>query len=258
MKYLLIVLIVFLALFLIFKLKGNRSKNGSEDTIKSPDEVYVQWISEWRKNSRAAKFENSYQLISILGSALIIIYLFFDYKLGILFNLAENNIEEILQVLASLPTFLLIIFVFFTLDGLIFDLLKIRSFVDMAEWLSKNDVYSYPALGNGLGSQVFYMFVGNSILIKERPSTKKIFYIRIGVKAILGALTAASLYSFTNVLFSYVIINREFSKEVFLSPSAFFFYITTIVVWVFNNKFGKFLRNKQEDLINSLSQKADE
>lgn len=272
MDFLPIIIIVFMVFFLIGKLKGNSVTNtASENGYRTSDEIYMQW----KKDSIAAKIEVVFSLIFFFGITLLMLYLSFGDDLGLeplidfekIFDFENKNDQEILAFFTN--DFIKYVIGFFgviMVGGLITTLLGTNSFFDMAKWLSRNEVDCYPILKNGNGNKTFNFLIGNGFLIKERPATKNIFYIRIGAMVVIDVLMIMSLSKFFKSLITqtyeafevYGMEPGEWAKSVFTSSDAIFFYVVLVAALSLNIVINKILRNKQAELLNSVPQNTDE
>ena len=272
MDFLPIIIIVFMVLFLIGKLKGNSVTNtASENGYRTSDEIYMQW----KKDSVAAKIEVVFSLIFFFGITLLMLYLSFGDDLGLeplidlekIFDFENKNDEEILAFFTNdLIKYVIGFFGVIMVGGLITTLLGTNSFFDMAKWLSRNEVDCYPILKNGNGNKTFNFLIGNGFLIKERPSTKNIFYIRIGAMVVIDVLMIMSISKFFKSLITqtyeafevYRMEPGEWAKSVFTSSDAIFFYVVLVAALSLNIVINRILRNKQAELLNSVPQNTDE
>ncbi|MBE6601355.1 MAG: hypothetical protein E7637_02465 [Ruminococcaceae bacterium] len=267
-----IIIIVIMVFILIGKFKGNGVTNSaSENSYKTANDIYMRWS----KDSIAAKIELAFSTIYLLGIILLVLYLGFGDKFGLeplidlkeMFDFKNKDDEEILAFLTNdLIKYVIWFLGAYMACGLIAMILGTNSFFDQAKWLSRNQVDCYAVLKNGNGNKTFNFLIGNGFLIKERPATKNIFYIRIGAQVVIDVLMILSVSKFLKSLISqtyeafkvYGMKPGEWAKQVFTSSEALFFYAVVIASWSLNIGINRILRNKQAELLSSVPQNTNE
>lgn len=262
-----IIIIFFAVLVLVTKLKGTSSKGTTFDEgYKTANQVYKQW----KKESKAVKIEIAFSLIFCLGIIVLMLIVGFGDYLGIeplvdfkqVFDFENKTDEQILAFfLNDFSKYIMAFIIVVMVSTIISTILRNNSFVDMAKWLERNDVDCYNIIKNGQGNRVSNLYFSNGFLIKERPESKGIFNMQVGVLVINAVLLVlafpkffASFIAQTYEAFEvYGVEVGEWLKAGFTSPDAITLYVVLIVEIVLNSLVKKKLRSKQKEVLNSMA-----
>lgn len=241
------------------------SSTSYENTYTSSEDV----VKEWKGESVAAKVEIGFSILfSIIWFAFAGLILYsslasnFDWKPLIDFSelFAEKNDTEILYWFENdgmkyVTLFFAVIISF----GFLTTLFGTISFFDLAKWLDNKKIDCRPLLqgSSDIKTQPFNFLLGSSLLIKEKPRTKNIYYFRLIATLVLGVLVVITTRQFFSELIVgiyegvevYNLAFEEVLKNVFLSPKAIIFYVVLVTELICNITIKKMLQKRQKENI---------
>ena len=231
---------------------------------------FARWYYQDLFTPTGEKIEIAFSLIFCLGIIILMLIIGFGDYLGIeplvdfkqVFDFENKTDEQILAFfLNDFSKYIMGFIIVVMVSVIISNILRNNSFVDMAKWLERNDVDCYNIIKNGQGNRVSNLYFSNGFLIKERPESKGIFNMQVGVLVINAVLLVLALPKFfasfiaqTYEAFEvYGVEVGEWLKTAFTSPDAITLYVVLIVVIVLNSLVKKKLRSKQKEVLNSMA-----
>lgn len=276
------IIIVFMILFLVSKLRNNNStksagqytsvasvntnteKSGAQK-YKTVEGLYMDWSQESKQAKLQTKFAILYVLLILFGGSALAIWLAVTdgQALEPLLDRLDGMGTQELVVFFNTDAvkYLVIFFSPFLIGSIILEILSFNGFVDLAKWLEINRIDCRALLRSGKGQKGCMLAVGNGYLIKEKPSSKSLFSLKSLVSIVLGVIFTIALAKFLSCIslqafLVFVVMETGFTdwlKLGFTAQPAIHFYIVVVGMSILKKMLNKMVESQKQKLLNSNS-----